>query len=67
MRGAIAVASILVAPCTRVVAQGHMLPLSDDDQQCITKLLGAVIQEDLEAFGIVHLDSSMGKVLGGSS
>jgi len=37
MRGAIAVASIVVALCTRVVAQGHVLPLSDDDGQCITE------------------------------
>ena len=36
MRGAIAVASIVVALCTRVVAQGHVLPLSDDGQ-CITE------------------------------
>jgi hypothetical protein len=54
MRAAIAVASILVALCTRAAAQGQVLPLSGDDQQRITKLL-------------VHLDSSTGKVLGGSS
>ena len=41
MRAAIAVASIFVALCTRATAQGQVLPLSDDDQQRITKLLGA--------------------------